>query len=144
VKAVVIDANVWVSAVDAASRTWSESRAFLLRVSELGCPVVLPLTARVEVACALARRLRNPTKARRITAGLLEGAEAVEAPLDSSAQARALLLGTDMFLSGPDAIYAAEAISGGMTLISWDQELRQRVGAVTPREWMEGTLSEGR
>jgi predicted nucleic acid-binding protein len=136
VTAAVVDASVWVSATASGEPQHTESAACLLRLSELGFQVVVPSLARLEVACALARQFRNPKQARRIAAGLLRAARAVEVPLDAGAIERAQLIGTEQYLRSGDAVYAAEAASTGMTLISWDDELIKRAGAVSPTTWL--------
>jgi predicted nucleic acid-binding protein len=132
----VVDASVWVSATDSREPHHAESAACLVRLSETGRRVVVPSLARLEVACALARQFRNPGQARRITAGLLQAAKAVEVPLDAGAVHRAQLIGTEQYLRGADAVYAAEAASTNTTLISWDDELIKRAGAVSPTTWL--------
>lgn len=134
--AAVVDASVWVSATGGSEPHHAESAACLLRLSELGWRVVVPSLARLEVACVLARQFRNPGQARRITAGLLQAARAIEVPLDAGAVERAQLIGTEQYLRGADAVYAAEAASASMTLISWDDELIKRAGAVSPTAWL--------
>jgi predicted nucleic acid-binding protein len=134
--AAVVDASVWVSATDGREPHHAESAACLLRLNELGWRVVVPSLARLEVSCALARQFQNPKQARRITAGLLKASGAVEVPLDAGALERAQLIGTEQYLRASDAVYAAEAASTGMTLISWDDELIKRAGAVSPTIWL--------
>ena len=135
--ALVVDVNVWLAAIDATSPQRDSSRACLERLRELGWQVIVPAVARVELACALARRLRNPARARRITESLLALAEVRETAIDSSALERALVLGTERYLRGLDAFYAAEAVSEGIPLLSWDGEQCERVGATTPAQWLD-------
>ena len=136
---VVVDANVWLAAIDAGSVHRTDSSACLVRLRELGWQVTVPGIARIELACALARKFRNPARARRITESMLSLAGVQEAALDAAALERALVLGTERFLRSLDAFYAAEAVSEGLTLLSWDDELRTRMGAVTPAEWLKTT-----
>jgi predicted nucleic acid-binding protein len=136
VNAVVVDANVWLAAIDGTSPHRDASRACLERLRTLGWQVSVPAPARVEIACALARRLRNPARARRITESLLALAEVRETALDLAALERALVLGTERYLRGLDAFYAADAVSEGIPLLSWDGELCERVRATTPAQWL--------
>lgn len=133
---VVVDASVWVSSVHRESPQRAESAACLLRLRELDWEVVVPAIARVEIACGLARRWRNPARARRVSESLLRAAGAKEPPQNRGGIERALLLGTERFLRSGDAIYAAEAVSSGIPLISWDAELIQRTGAMSPTTWL--------
>ena len=135
-KRAVVDASVWVSSVHRDSPHRAESVTCLLRLRELDWEVIVPAIARVEIACALARRWRNPARARRVGESLLRAAGATEQPQNRGGIERALLLGTERFLHSGDAIYAAEALSSGIPLISWDAELIQRTGAFSPRTWL--------
>lgn len=132
----MVDASVWISSVHRASPHREESVALLLRLRELGWEVVVPATARVEIACGLARRWRNPARARRVSENLLRTVGAREEPLGRGSLERALLLGTERFLGSGDAFYAAEAASTATPLISWDSELIQRAGAMSPATWL--------
>jgi predicted nucleic acid-binding protein len=132
----VVDASVWVSAVHRDSPHRADSAACLIRLRELQWEVVVPAIARVEVACGLARRWRNPARARRVSETLLRTAGATEQPLNRGSMERALLLGTERFLRSGDAVYAAEAVSSGIPFISWDAELIQRAGAMSPATWL--------
>ena len=49
----------------------------------------------------------------------------------------ALRLGTRQVLRGADALYAATALLTGTQLISWDNELVRRAGALTPTAWLD-------
>lgn len=133
---VVVDANVWVAATDRRVPHYADSTGCLVRLRELDWKVLVPSLAKVEVACALARLFQNPAQARRITGGLLRSFSAAELPLDSGAVERAQLIGTEQYLRAADAIYAAEAVSAGIPLISWDGELIKRAGAMSPSTWL--------
>jgi predicted nucleic acid-binding protein len=133
----VVDASVWVAAVHKASNHRPDSYACLVRLRELKWQVIVPTIARVEIACALARRWRSPARARRMTTTLLQASAATECPLTPAAVERAQLLGTERFIAGTDAVYAAEAASAGMPLISWDSALIQRAGAMSPTTWLQ-------
>ena len=133
---VVVDASVWVSSVHRDSPHREESAACLLRLRELEWEVVVPAIARVEIACGLARRWRNSARARRVSESLLWTAGATEQPVNRGSIERAFLLGTERFLGCGDSIYAAEAVSSGIPLISWDAELIQRAGAMSPTTWL--------
>ena len=57
-------------------------------------------------------------------------------PLDGALLRLALRLGLQQRLRGADALYAATAQLAGAALISWDNELIQRAGAMTPSAWL--------
>ena len=132
----VVDASVWVAAADASDPFSGRSRAFLEAIANRGLQVALPAHAHVEVACALARRMRDGAAGRNLAARLLQ-APAIEVyALDAALLEQAGLRGTNALLRAGDAIYAALAarVSGG--LITWDQELVHRADASTPEMWL--------
>jgi predicted nucleic acid-binding protein len=133
-----IDANVWVAAADPADSFHAESRAFLLAVAAASIPLHQPAFAVTEAACALARRLRDPVQGSRLARMLLASLPVTELPLDVAFLSRAESLGARQFLRAADALYAAAAEVTGSQLVTWDDELRDRVGALSPSEWMAG------
>lgn len=132
----VVDASVWVGAADASDPSSADSRAFLSTIAARRVPVALPSIARIEVACALARRLRDAHAAHRLADALLASPQVRERPLDADTVRRAVILGTQTFLRSADAIHAALTEQLGATLVAWDDELVQRARAVTPTAWI--------
>jgi len=133
---VVIDASVWVAAADPSDALVGPSRAFLAAVVGRRLSVILPAIARLEIACALARRLRDAARGRALTEELLRGPLLKERPLDRALLERAVQEGTSSFLRGADALYAAVARLEVAELVSWDAGLVQRAGARTPEAWL--------
>ena len=133
--ALVVDASVWVSAADAADRLSTPSRTFLRAAMRRRDPIALPAIARLEVACALARRLRDAGRGRELADGLLHSPPITEMDL-GSLLGTALTMGTESFLRAGDAVYAAVATDENGLIISWDEELRRRANAVTPSAWL--------
>ncbi|MDE2150647.1 MAG: type II toxin-antitoxin system VapC family toxin [Gammaproteobacteria bacterium] len=134
--ALIVDASVWVSAADASDALSAPSRSFLTTVARQRTPIVLPAIARLEVACALTRRLHDARRGRKLAERLLQSPLITEIPLDAPLLAAALTQGTKSFLRAGDAFYAAVARNGGGTLIAWDDELVRRAGAMTPEAWL--------
>lgn len=134
--ALVVDASVWVSAADTTDRFSPASRTFLDALARRRAPIALPAWTRLEVACALARRLRDAESGRKLAEKLLQSPLITEEPLDGSLLAEALRHGTEAFLRAGDALYAAVARSGGGEIVSWDDELIRRANAVTPEAWL--------
>ena len=132
----VVDASVWVSAADATDRLSALSRIFLHAVMRQRTPIVLPAIARLEVACALARRLRDARQGRGLAEGLLRSPLIMEAAMDGPLLTVALMQGTESFLRAGDAFYAAVAENGGGLIVTWDDELIRRANAVTPETWL--------
>lgn len=132
-----VDASVWIAAADTLDRFHQPSRAFLAAVAGDDVQLFLPEFARVEVACAVARRRRDPAAGQRLADNLLLAPNIVQVPVDAALLTEALRLGTERFLRGADALYAATALRTGSTLVSWDNELIQRAGALTPTTWID-------
>lgn len=131
-----MDASVWIAAQDPADPFCTRSRLFFGHTVAAGIIVQIPTFARVEVACALARKLRNAAQGERLANLVFKTAGAKEQPVNSMLLAKALALGTTKFLRGADAIYAATAEIIGCALVSWDKEHLQRAGALTPDNWL--------
>ena len=134
----VIDASVWVSAADATDALSDISRTFLAGVVARELPVALPEVARLEIACALARRLRDAEQGRSLTERMLESPLVTTYSLNRAKLRDALRVGTSSFLRSGDALYAALAEGLDGDLVTWDRELVERTGALTPREWVDG------
>jgi predicted nucleic acid-binding protein len=135
VTALVVDASVWVSAADAADKLSAPSRTFLRTAMRQRDPIALPAIARLEVACALSRRLRDARQGRDLADRLLLSPLITEIDL-GSLLGTALTVGTESFLRAGDAFYAAVATDEDGLIISWDEELLRRANAVTPSAWL--------
>ncbi|HEX5136582.1 MAG TPA: PIN domain-containing protein [Planctomycetota bacterium] len=133
---VAVDSSVWVAAADPADRFCAASRAFFTAVVRHRSSIHIPAFAHVEVACAIARRTRDGSGARRLAQAMLAVGPVEEVATDRALLARALLAGTTAFLRGADALFVAATQATGATLVSWNDELVQRGGAVTPSDWM--------
>ena len=134
-RTLVVDASVWVSAADAADTLSTPSRSFLRTVMRRRDPVALPAIARLEVACALSRRLRDAGRGRDLADSLLHSPLITEMDL-GSLLGTALTVGTESFLRAGDAFYAALATDEDGIIVSWDEELLRRANAVTPSAWL--------
>jgi predicted nucleic acid-binding protein len=134
--AVTVDASVWIAAADTTDTFCGQSRAFLALAVRQGAQLTIPAFAVAEVACALARKHRNAATARQLAGSMLTPGQVVHVPVDARLLAVAVRLGTSAFLRGADALYAATAHLTGAPLVSWDNELIQRAGALTPTAWL--------
>ena len=133
----VIDASVWVAAADFTDRHSDASRDFLSVVTARGVALAVPDFAELEVACALSRRMRDGDRGTALARRMVESPVVTLYPMQSSLMRRAVETGTRRLLRGGDAIYAALAAATGGELVSWDEELIQRAGAMTPAAWLE-------
>jgi predicted nucleic acid-binding protein len=131
-----IDANVWVAAFDPHDRFHAPSTAFLSAVTQQRVRLNGPAFVIVESACALARRAQDASigetaRKRLSTHPLLALHPVDDRLLDSAAR-----MGARQLLRGADALYAATAEILSAQLVSWDDELVRRAGAVTPADWL--------
>ena len=133
----VVDASVWVSAADATDAFSEPSRTFLSSVARREISIALPDFAELECACALARRLRDGERGRDLAAEMLRSPLITAHSLDPALLRRAIDVGTRKLLRAGDAVYAAVAELTGGEVVTWDGELIQRMGAVTPEEWTD-------
>ncbi|MBK8040389.1 MAG: PIN domain-containing protein [Verrucomicrobiaceae bacterium] len=131
-----IDASVWIAAADATDKFHQASRDLLRRVITRGIAVIQPAFGRVEVACALSRRLRDGARGQQLTHSLMNRMITSEMAMDAAFLTATERLGTSQFLRGADALYAAAARQSQSPLISWDNEHLQRAGAITPTDWL--------
>jgi predicted nucleic acid-binding protein len=129
-----VDASVWIAAQDSGDPFCTRSRLFFSHLVAAGIVIQVPAFARVEVACALARKLRNSLQGERLANLVFKTAGAKEHPVDSMLLAKTL--GTAKFLRGADAMYSATAEIVGCALVSWDKEHLKRAGALSPDDWL--------
>ncbi len=131
-----VDANVWVAAFDPRDRFHASSMTFLEALTERRIRPNGPAFLHVEVACALARRAQSPATGEAVLAQLNAHPTLIVQSLDEDLLRLAARLGTQHTLRGADALYAATARALGSPLVSWDEELVRRAGAITPGEWL--------
>lgn len=132
-----VDANCWIAALDPRDPFHVPSTAFFDRVTDRAMILFGPEFVVLEVACALSRRLRDPIRGQLVAEELRAHPGLRLFPHDEQLISEALRLGTQQFLRGADALYAATAQISGAQLISWDNELVQRAGALTPTDWLD-------
>ncbi len=132
-----LDANVWVAAFDPHDHFHGASTDFLAAALEQGLSFTGPAFVLVEAACALARRGGDARAGRMAHDELLANPRLVLEPLTGAFLSAAARLGADLRLRSGDALYAAAAELTRAPLVSWDDELIRRAGAVTPATWLE-------
>ena len=131
-----IDASVWIAAADARDKFHPPSLELLRRVVAEGIAVILPAFGRTEVACALARRLRDGALGQQLTHSLMNRMVTAEIAMDAAFLRGAECIGASQFLRGADALYATVAQQSQCLLISWDNEHLERAGGITPMDWL--------
>jgi len=135
-RAAAVDASVWVAAQDSDDPRSASSRLFFKQAMSAGVVIHLPAFALVEVACALARKLRDAARGQRLAHLIFEATEAKQHAVNATLLAKALAIGSSGFLRGADALYSATAEIAGCVLVSWDHEHLDRAGALSPDDWV--------
>ena len=135
-KTLVVDASVWVSAADGTDALSEVSRSFLSLVVEREVAIALPEYAELEIACAMARRLRDAGQGRHLAGRMLESPVVMTHSSNRARIRKATAVGTRRLLRSGDAIYAALAEELECEVVAWDGELVERAGALTPAEWI--------
>ena len=136
-----LDANIWIAAYDPRDRFHEQSTAFLFSAIQRRLRLYGPAFVLVEAACALARRAQSSTAGDTALERLSTNSLLVLHPLDDYLLATAAQLGVRQLLRGAGALYAATAAIHGAQLVSWDDELVRRAGAVTPATWLAANPS---
>ncbi len=139
----VIDASVWVAArFDGESSHEASARCLLAAIAGSE-PLILPTLAWVECVAATARKTGSDALA-------MEVGEHLRAPplrwaaLDEAEAANAAAIAAACRLRAADAVYVAVARQHRATLVTLDQEVRQRcaeqVRCLSPEAWLEGRM----
>lgn len=132
---ITVDASVWVAFLDRNDPCCADSEALLRWLEARRIPVFSPEFAVLETACAVARRRRD-ARAGRTAAGLLRRNPRLRLVETLRLLPVAEDVGCEALLRGADALYAATARLTGTPLVTWDRELIERGGGMTPREWL--------
>ena len=131
-----VDANVWVAAFDMKDRFHDDSVAFLRSLAGAETFTFAPAIVILEIACALARRYANPAMGHKAAVKMHANTFLHLEPLAAGLLSEALRLGTMFRLRAADALYVATAaLRTNGVLVSWDNDLVERAGAVTPTAW---------
>ena len=136
-----VDANVWISAFDPRDPFHAQSLTFLAAAANDGLTLVGPGFVVVETGCAVARRLHDAQAGARTMERLRMNPLLSLLPLNERLLVLAGELGVRNRVRGADALYVAAAVLSGAPLVSWDQELVNRAGAVTPTDWLSASRS---
>jgi predicted nucleic acid-binding protein len=133
---VTLDANVWVAAMDPEDRFHDASIGLLSLCASRAFELHGPSLLVVEVGCAVARRTGSPAAGESAVRHLRRHPTLTLHPMTDQIGALAAQLGTAYLLRGADAIYVATAATLGLPLVTWDEEVVRRGGAVSPPDWL--------
>lgn len=133
---ITLDASVWVAGLDEADVRHAPSVRLLAELQSSRTPIVIPDLALVEVGCAVARRRRDAAAGPAAVATLRSIPTLRVLAAGRTIPEPALEIGTRALLRAADAVYAATARQTGAPLVSWDPELIERAGALTPEQWL--------
>ena len=137
-----VDASVFLNAFNPYEAGHEESHRLLARMQDTAIPVIVPTLLLPEVAAAVARGRDDADLARRFAANLRRLPHLVLVSLDETLADQAADIAAQHRLRGSDAVYAAVALRFGSTLVTVDQEQRDRVTAVIPARWPVEALAE--
>ncbi len=133
-----LDANVFVRDLDSRDPNHPVCRALLEQLAQARIPIVAPALLLSEVAGALSRETRNPMSGRTAITILQTLPNLTLVALDAALAQAAAEIAADRLLRGADAVYVAVARQYGCTLVTLDQEQRERGAALvrtqTPAE----------
>lgn len=127
-----VDASVFLNGFNPYEPGNEESRRFLDLLREQGVPIIVPTLLLPEVAAAVSRGRGDADLARRFAAALRQLPHLVLTPLDETLAWQAAEIAAQHRLRGSDAVYAAVALRFGSTLVTLDQEQRDRVSGIIP------------
>jgi predicted nucleic acid-binding protein len=131
-----VDANIWIAAFDPSDRFHAQSTTFLRTVTRRRLALTAPAFVIVETACALARRTQSTAAGEEVHQRLRSHPTLVLLPIDDQLLTHAARLGSRQLLRGADALYLAAATLRKSQIVSWDDELVHRAGAITPADWL--------
>ena len=89
----------------------------------------------VETVCAMTRRQGDSAKGLVVARNLQAMPVLRWVDVDMTLIDEVLNCGTRCLLRGANAIHAAAAASTGTTLVTWDSELIEWAGGMTPSDW---------
>lgn len=139
-----VDASVFLNGFNPYEPGHQESRKLLARMQEQAIPIIVPTLLLPEVAAAIGRGREDADLARQFASALRQFPHLVLVGLDETLAEQAAGVAAQHRLRGSDAIYAAVALRFGSTLVTLDQEQRDRVAEVIPTRLPAEALAEWR
>ena len=132
---ITVDACVWVALLDASDSLHGATKTFWRLVAESNTTIYGPRFLLLEVGCAIARRTHNADKGRNVVSVLQTIPTLKLVENDKLLLEKAVEIGTKHYLRAGDALYLAVAMKTATPLVTWDQELIARAGAISPVLW---------
>lgn len=127
-----VDASVFLNAFNPHEEGHEVSFRLIGHMQAQAVPIIVPTLLLPEVAGTIARGRGDPELAGRFAANLRRLRHLVLVVLDTETAQQAADIAARHRLRGSDAVYAAIALRFGTTLVTLDQEQRQRVSPVLP------------
>ena len=137
-----IDASVFLNAFNPYEEGHADSQSLLDRLQRAAVPIIVPTLLLPEVAAAVGRGRQDEALAREFSLAVSRLPHLMLIPLDDTLARQAANVAAQHRLRGSDAVYVAVAQRFGCTLVTLDQQQRQRVSqaltALTPSEALAG------
>jgi len=127
-----VDASVFLNAFNPYEAGYQDSNRLLTRFQQEGVPIVVPTLLLPEVAGNIARGRQDANLARAFVSSLSNLPHLIFVSLDAAAAHRAAEMAAGHRLRGNDAVYASVALQFGGTLVTLDQEQKERVARILP------------
>jgi predicted nucleic acid-binding protein len=127
-----VDASVFLNAFNPYEAGHEDNNRLLSQMQGEAVPIIVPTLLLPEVAAALARGQDDADLARRFAAQLRRLPHLILVPVDEKLAQQAADIAAQHRLRSSDSLYAAVALRFGSTLVTLDEEQRQRVAQVIP------------
>ena len=137
-----VDASVFLNAFHPCEEGHADSQRLLAQMQDEALPTIVPSLLLPEVAAAIGQGRDDTALAQAFTSALGRLPHVVWVPLDESLARQAADMAAQYRLRGSDAVYAAVALRFGSTLITLDQEQRDRMADAVPTRYPVEALPE--
>jgi predicted nucleic acid-binding protein len=127
-----VDASVFLNAFNPREAHHAASFQLIAQMQARAVPIIVPTLLLPEIAGTIARGSRDPELALRFAHSLCRLRHMILVSLDTETAQQAADVASRYRLRGSDAVYAAVALRFATTLVTLDQEQRQRVSPVLP------------
>jgi predicted nucleic acid-binding protein len=125
-----VDASVFLNAFNPYEAGYDVSHQLLAEFQARLIPIIVPTLLLTEAGAAIGRGRQDSQLAQQFVAALRRLPHLMFIPLDITLAQHAAEIAGEHRLRGSDAVYAAVAQRFGSTLVTLDQQQRERVGDV--------------